>query len=148
MVSCGCSRERLQESLNGGFRREKGNQSRSRPRGYSINPRWALHLSAHAPLFSFICAIGMEKLQARLQAASTEYQKLQSQLSAAVDSRQRLDAQRQENEMVKKVRSVRVRGRVKSPRIPLGICPTDSGKRSLQTHRTCSGKTGPTGGKN
>ena len=45
----------------------------------------------------------MEKLQARLQVASTEYQKLQSDLSAAVDSRQRLDAQLQENEMVKKV---------------------------------------------
>jgi len=44
----------------------------------------------------------MEKLQARLQAASTEYQKLQSDLSAAVDSRQRLDSQLQENEMVKK----------------------------------------------
>ena len=45
----------------------------------------------------------MEKLQARLQATSTEYQKLQSDLSVAVDSRQRLDAQLQENEMVKKV---------------------------------------------
>jgi len=44
----------------------------------------------------------MEKLQARLQATSTEYQKLQSDLSAAVDSRQRLDSQLQENEMVKK----------------------------------------------
>jgi len=45
----------------------------------------------------------MEKLQARLQAVSAEYQKLQSDLSVAVDSRQRLDAQLQENEMVKKV---------------------------------------------
>ena len=45
----------------------------------------------------------MEKLQARLQEASTEYQKLQSDLSVAVDSKQRLDAQLQENEMVKKV---------------------------------------------
>lgn len=45
----------------------------------------------------------MEKLQARLQAASAEYQKLQNDLSTAVDSRQRLDAQLQENEMVKKV---------------------------------------------
>lgn len=45
----------------------------------------------------------MEKLQARLQAASTEYQKLQSDLSVAVDSRQRLDTRLQENEMVKKV---------------------------------------------
>jgi len=44
----------------------------------------------------------MEKLQARLQATSTEYQKLQNDLSAAVDSRQRLDSQQQENEMVKK----------------------------------------------
>ena len=49
----------------------------------------------------------MEKLQARLQAASTEYQKLQSDLSVAVDSRQRLDAQLQENEMVKKVGALR-----------------------------------------
>lgn len=48
----------------------------------------------------------MEKLQARLQAASTEYQKLQSDLSAAVDSRQRLDSQLQENEMVKKVKDI------------------------------------------
>ena len=49
-------------------------------------------------------SLRMEKLQARLQAASTEYQKLQNDLSVAVDSRQRLDAQLQENEMVKKVR--------------------------------------------
>jgi len=56
------------------------------------------------PLISSAFAISMEKLQARLQAASTEYQKLQSDLSVAVDSRQRLDAQLQENEMVKKVR--------------------------------------------
>lgn len=47
--------------------------------------------------------MSMEKLQARLQATSTEYQKLQNDLSAAVDSGQRLDAQLQENEMVKKV---------------------------------------------
>jgi hypothetical protein len=46
----------------------------------------------------------MEKLQARLQAASAEYQKIQNDLSVAVDSRQRLDSQLQENEMVKKVR--------------------------------------------
>ena len=46
----------------------------------------------------------MEKLQAKLQAASAEYQKLQNDLSVAVDSRQRLDSQLQENEMVKKVR--------------------------------------------
>ena len=48
----------------------------------------------------------MEKLQARLQAVSAEYQKLQSDLSVAVDSGQRLDSQLQENEMVKKVRNV------------------------------------------
>ena len=57
-----------------------------------------------ALLVSSTLKIGMEKLQARLQAASAEYQKLQSDLSTAVDSRQRLDAQLQENEMVKKVR--------------------------------------------
>ncbi|KAF9789792.1 prefoldin subunit 6 [Thelephora terrestris] len=44
----------------------------------------------------------MEKLQARLQASSAEYQKIQNDLSVAVDSRQRLDSQLQENEMVKK----------------------------------------------
>ena len=51
----------------------------------------------------FNFTISMEKLQASLQVASTEYQKLQNDLSVAVDSRQRLDAQLQENEMVKKV---------------------------------------------
>lgn len=59
------------------------------------------------PLILSILAISMEKLQARLQEASTEYQKLQSDLSAAIDSRQRLDAQLEENEMVKKVGWVR-----------------------------------------
>jgi len=42
-------------------------------------------------------------LQARAQAATTEYQKLQADLQNAVDARQRLDSQLQENEMVKKV---------------------------------------------
>ncbi|KAA1476352.1 Prefoldin beta-like protein [Dentipellis sp. KUC8613] len=41
-------------------------------------------------------------LEARLQAASTEYQKIQTELSGAVEARQRLDAQLSENEMVKK----------------------------------------------
>jgi len=41
-------------------------------------------------------------LQARAQAATTEYQKLQADLQNAVDARQRLDSQLQENEMVKK----------------------------------------------
>ena len=59
------------------------------------------------PLILSILAISMEKLQAKLQEASTEYQKLQSDLSAAIDSRQRLDAQLEENEMVKKVGWVR-----------------------------------------
>ena len=45
----------------------------------------------------------MEKIQARFQAASAEYQKLQSDLSVIVDSRQKLEAQLQENETVKKV---------------------------------------------
>ncbi|KAG8684916.1 hypothetical protein FRC08_013417 [Ceratobasidium sp. 394] len=40
--------------------------------------------------------------EARLQAASTEYQKLQDDLQTAVESRQRLDAQLNENELVKK----------------------------------------------
>ena len=94
----------------------------------------------------------MEKLQAKLQAASTEYQKLQSDLSAAVDSRQRLDAQLQENEMVKKVGGYPPARSWENPlkplRLPLGIRSIDSGKRSLQTYRPCSGKTGPTGSKN
>ncbi len=42
-------------------------------------------------------------LQARLQAASTDYQRLQADLSNAVEARQRLDAQLSENELVKKV---------------------------------------------
>ncbi|KAH9974512.1 Prefoldin [Russula compacta] len=41
-------------------------------------------------------------LQARLQAASSDYQKLQADLSNAVEARQRLDAQLSENEVVKK----------------------------------------------
>ncbi|KAI0033864.1 Prefoldin [Vararia minispora EC-137] len=41
-------------------------------------------------------------LEARLQAASSEYARLQAELSAAVESRQRLDAQLSENELVKK----------------------------------------------
>jgi len=74
----------------------------------------------------------MEKLQAKLQAASTEYQKLQSDLSAAVDSRQRLDAQLQENEMVKKVGGYPPARSWETPlkplRLPLGIRSIDSGK--------------------
>lgn len=44
-------------------------------------------------------------LEARLQAASSDYQKLQADLSNVVEARQRLDAQLSENELVKKVRS-------------------------------------------
>ena len=74
----------------------------------------------------------MEKLQARLQAASTEYQKLQTDLSVAVDSRQRLDAQLQENEMVKKVSRMTARSRNGLAQDShLGVRPIDSGKRSL-----------------
>ena len=58
----------------------------------------------------------MESLQARLQAASAEYQKLQSDLSVAVDSRHRLDSQLQENEMVKKVKGTFVGEQVKTQR--------------------------------
>jgi len=47
-------------------------------------------------------------LEARLQAASAEFQRLQSDLSVAVDARQRLEAQLSENEAVKKVRGMRV----------------------------------------
>ena len=45
-------------------------------------------------------------LEARLQAASSDYQKLQADLSNAVEARQRLDAQLSENELVKKVRNI------------------------------------------
>ncbi|KAH8999923.1 prefoldin subunit 6 [Lactarius hatsudake] len=41
-------------------------------------------------------------LEARLQAASGDYQKLQADLSSSVEARQRLDAQLSENELVKK----------------------------------------------
>ncbi|KAH9851164.1 prefoldin subunit 6 [Lenzites betulinus] len=44
----------------------------------------------------------MAALQARLQAASTEYQSIQAELSAVVDARQKLDAQLSENELVQK----------------------------------------------
>jgi len=40
--------------------------------------------------------------QARLQAASSDYQRLQADLSNAVEARQRLDSQLSENELVKK----------------------------------------------
>ena len=103
------------------------------------------------PLIPSAFAISMEKLQAKLQVASTEYQKLQNDLSVAVDSRQRLDAQLQENEMVKKVRwnlasSELVRVYV-AQGFPSGICSIDFGKRSLQTYRSGSGETGPAGSK-
>ena len=42
-------------------------------------------------------------LEAKLQAATSEYQKLQNDLSNVVQARQQLDAQLSENEMVKKV---------------------------------------------
>ena len=44
-------------------------------------------------------------LQARAQATTAEFQRLQSELSEAVEARERLEAQLNENEQVKKVRS-------------------------------------------
>ncbi|KIL71810.1 hypothetical protein M378DRAFT_155425 [Amanita muscaria Koide BX008] len=44
----------------------------------------------------------MSSLQAKLQAASAEFQKLQADLSNAVEIRQRLEARLSENELVKK----------------------------------------------
>ncbi|CDO76149.1 hypothetical protein BN946_scf185027.g12 [Trametes cinnabarina] len=41
-------------------------------------------------------------LQARLQAASTEFQKIQTELATVVEARQKLEAQQSENELVKK----------------------------------------------
>ena len=46
----------------------------------------------------------MSTVQAKLQAASTDFQKLQFDLSNAIEARQRLEAQFSENELVKKVR--------------------------------------------
>ncbi|KAF7320144.1 Prefoldin subunit 6 [Mycena kentingensis (nom. inval.)] len=42
----------------------------------------------------------MTALQAKLQAASSEYSKLQLEMSTIVEARQRLDAQHSENELV------------------------------------------------
>lgn len=50
-------------------------------------------------------------LEARLQAASSDYQKLQADLSNVVEARQRLDAQLSENELVKKVRFLSLRAK-------------------------------------
>jgi chaperonin cofactor prefoldin len=50
--------------------------------------------------------MSLESIQARLQAATTEYQKVQAELSNVVEARQRLDTQLQENELVKKARCV------------------------------------------
>ena len=47
-------------------------------------------------------------LQNRLQSLSSDFQKIQSDLSDAVEAQQRLDAQLQENDLVKKVRAVRL----------------------------------------
>ncbi|GAA5950148.1 hypothetical protein JCM21900_004610 [Sporobolomyces salmonicolor] len=44
----------------------------------------------------------MSSLEAKLQAASSEYQKLQNDYAKAVENRQRLDAQKSENEGVSK----------------------------------------------
>ena len=53
-------------------------------------------------------------LEARLQAASADFQKLQAELADAVEARQRLDAQLSENELVRKVR-LRLRLRLRPP---------------------------------
>ncbi|THH14507.1 hypothetical protein EUX98_g8877 [Antrodiella citrinella] len=42
------------------------------------------------------------ELQTRLQDLSSSYQKIQHELSVAVDARQKLDAQKSENELVRK----------------------------------------------
>ena len=47
-------------------------------------------------------------LQNRLQSLSSDFQKIQSYLSDAVEAQQRLDAQLQENDLVKKVRAIRL----------------------------------------
>ena len=104
-VSCGCGEGRLRESTEWGLQAREGNNRRSKPRDSSIDQPFGAspRLRALIRSQSVHLAINMEKLQARLQAASAEYQKLQGDLSVAVDSRQRLDSQLQENEMVKKV---------------------------------------------
>jgi prefoldin beta subunit len=45
----------------------------------------------------------MSTVQAKLQAASTDFQKLQLDLANAVEARRKLEAQLSENELVKKV---------------------------------------------
>ena len=45
----------------------------------------------------------MSTVQAKLQAASTDFQKLQLDLANVIEARQRLEAQFSENELVKKV---------------------------------------------
>lgn len=45
----------------------------------------------------------MSTVQAKLQAASTDFQKLQLDLANAVEARRRLETQLSENELVKKV---------------------------------------------
>jgi hypothetical protein len=57
------------------------------------------------PDIRLLLLIPSMSLQARLQAASAEYQKLQAELSSVVEARGRLDAQLNENESVKKAGS-------------------------------------------
>ena len=51
-----------------------------------------------------VTQIAMAEAQAKLQSLSEEYQKLQQELQDAIQSRQKLEAQKSENEGVKKVR--------------------------------------------
>jgi hypothetical protein len=84
-------------------------------------------------------------LEARLQAASSDYQKLQADLSNAVEARQRLDAQLSENELVKKVRSIlpsqRAGGLTHTRHWP-GVLHTDAKQRRLQARWASTGQTG------
>ena len=65
-------------------------------------------------------------LQARAQAATAEFQRLQSELSEAVEARERLEAQLNENEQVKKVRSWVIGRNPNSYTILVGICEFDA----------------------
>lgn len=83
-------------------------------------------------------------LEARLQAASSDYQKLQTDLSNVVEARQRLDAQLSENELVKKVRFLSLRAKdINTYLVLAGVHHADAEQRRLQARWTGPGQAGP-----
>lgn len=67
-----------------------------------VSKRQLIGLESHTTTMS----TSLATLQEQLQIGSEEYSKLQSELSNVVEARQKLDAQLQENELVKKVRTM------------------------------------------